>query len=86
MKKAICTYFVLFIAIIMGVCGTMNSVEAGRQDRDTIFQVSLLQGLTFGDYHGNVTVKELKRHQALSVRHLIYQRYQYQYCHGVLIL
>ena len=45
MKKAICTYFVLFIAIIMGVCGTPNSVEAGRQDRDTIFQVSLYRGL-----------------------------------------
>ena len=67
MKKAICTYFALFIAIIMGVCGIMNSVEAGRQDRDTIFQVSLLQGLTFGDYYGNVTVKELKRHGNIGI-------------------
>ena len=29
-------------------------------DRDTFFQVSLLQGLTFGDYYGSVSVKELK--------------------------
>ena len=67
MKKAICTYFVLFIAIIMGVCGKLVPVEAGRQDGDTIYQVSLLQGLTFGDYHGNVTVKELKRHGNIGI-------------------
>ena len=67
MKKAICTYFVLFIAIIMGVCGKPVPVEAGRQDGDTIYQVSLLQGLTFGDYHGNVTVKELKRHGNIGI-------------------
>ena len=30
-------------------------------DRETFFQVSLLQGLTLGDYHGSVSVKELKR-------------------------
>ena len=29
-------------------------------DRETIFQVSLLQGLTLGDYYGSVTVGELK--------------------------
>ena len=29
-------------------------------DRETIFRVSLLQGLTLDDYYGSVTVKELK--------------------------
>ena len=33
---------------------------ASAADRETIFQVSLLQGLTLGDYYGSVTVKELK--------------------------
>lgn len=31
-------------------------------DRETVFQVSLLQGLTFGDYHGSLSAKELKTH------------------------
>lgn len=29
---------------------------------DTIYQVSLLQGLTLGDYYGSVTLDELKQH------------------------
>ena len=29
-------------------------------DRETIYQVSLLQGLTLGDYYGSVSVKDLK--------------------------
>ncbi len=33
---------------------------AASADRETIFQVSLLQGLTLGDYYGSVSVKELK--------------------------
>ena len=37
---------------------TVTKTEA--TDRETIFQVSLLQGLTLGDYYGSVTVKELK--------------------------
>ena len=37
-----------------------NEVQAVSADRETIFQVSLLQGLTLGDYYGSVTVKELK--------------------------
>ena len=34
------------------------SMEA---DRESIFQVSLLQGLTFGDYHGSISASELKK-------------------------
>ena len=41
---------------------TETEPEAGAvtSDRDTFFQVSLLQGLTFGDYYGSVSVKDLK--------------------------
>ena len=38
-----------------------TTTAASVPDRDTLFQVSLLQGLTFGDYHGSITVGELKR-------------------------
>ena len=41
-----------------GNVNTEATVETA--DRETIFQVSLLQGLTLGDYYGSVTVKELK--------------------------
>lgn len=41
--------------------GTEAEAEKVASDRDTFFQVSLLQGLTLGDYHGSVSVKELKR-------------------------
>ena len=32
------------------------------QNRDVIYQVSLLQGLTYGDYYGSITASELKQH------------------------
>ena len=32
------------------------------RSQDMIYQVSLLQGLTFGDYHGSVTIGEVKQH------------------------
>ncbi len=34
---------------------------SNEADRDNIYQVSLLQGLTFGDYHGSVSVGDLKK-------------------------
>lgn len=48
-------------------CGSASSssdskkTETSTADRETIFQVSLLQGLTLGDYYGSVTVGELKQ-------------------------
>ena len=33
-----------------------------KENRTTLFQVSLLQALSLGDYHGTVTIDELKRH------------------------
>lgn len=36
--------------------------QAGTQNRETMFQISLLQSLTEGDFEGSVTVGELKKH------------------------
>ena len=33
-----------------------------NKNRDVMYQVSLLQGLAYGDYYGRVTVEELKQH------------------------
>ena len=41
---------------------TSNARDPSEQHRDVLYQVSLLQGLTNGDYDGSVTVAELKRH------------------------
>ena len=37
-------------------------VSVSDEQSDVMFQVSLLQGLTFGDYNGSITVEELKEH------------------------
>lgn len=72
MKKALLCTAVLFL---LSGCNSsapatqttaQNTTEPQAQpqavtaDRETVFQVSLLQGLTLGDYYGSVTVKELK--------------------------
>ncbi|MBR1737350.1 MAG: acetolactate decarboxylase, partial [Firmicutes bacterium] len=72
MKKALLCTAILFI---MSGCSanapeTQTAVQnepqaqpqeqAVENDRETIFQVSLLQGLTLGDYYGSLTIKELK--------------------------
>ena len=36
-------------------------------DRETVYQVSLLQGLTFGDYHGSVSVADLKKRGDIGI-------------------
>ncbi len=36
-------------------------------DRETVFQVSLLQGLTFGDYHGSITAAELRKRGDIGI-------------------
>ena len=37
------------------------------QSRDVMYQVSLLQGLTYGDYCGSVTAAELKEHGDIGI-------------------
>jgi len=52
--------------ILSGCSGAQPAKQDAQQaktetaDRETVFQVSLLQGLTLGDYYGSVTVKDLK--------------------------
>ena len=36
--------------------------SASMQNRGVIYQVSLLQGMLYGDYNGSVTIQELKEH------------------------
>ncbi len=36
--------------------------DPADQSRDVLYQVSLLQGMTYGDYSGSVSLKELKQH------------------------
>ena len=40
--------------------------QAG-QNRDVIYQVALLQSLAYGDYKGNITIKELTRHGDIGI-------------------
>ena len=49
-------------AAVLSGCAGGAPQEVSVQDRDVMYQVSLLQGLTFGDYHGSITVGELKQH------------------------
>ena len=54
-------------AAMLTACGDSSSAseskkdETPKADRETIYQVSLLQGLTLGDYNGSVSVKQLKQ-------------------------
>lgn len=41
--------------------------NAVKQNRDVIYQVSLLQGLTQGDYSGSITTGELKQHGDIGI-------------------
>ena len=44
-----------------------NTSTETEYDRETVFQVSLLQGLTFGDYHGSVSVADLKKRGDIGI-------------------
>lgn len=62
MKKTIGISMILLLAVLLAGCAKAKSDDARTQDTDVLYQVSLLQGLTLGDYHGSITVEELKRH------------------------
>ena len=70
-KKTIAIGTALMLAASLTACGKGNNdsgkdastdkkVSAAEADREKIYQVALLQSLTFGDYYGSVSVKELK--------------------------
>ena len=44
-----------------------NIQDTQNQNRDVMYQVSLLQSLAYGDYCGSVTVKELKQHGDVGI-------------------
>ncbi len=60
MGKKVILAVLLSFSLIMGVSGCGSS-QKSSDGREVINQVSLLQGLTFGDYNGSVSVKELKK-------------------------
>ena len=50
-------------AALTGLAGTALATEANASaERDTLWQVSTLQGLVAGDYYGSVPLKELLKH------------------------
>ena len=51
----------MLCAVLLTACQKEAASEAVAQNRDCMYQVSLLQGLTFGDYYGSITVKELEK-------------------------
>lgn len=54
---------IFIITILLVGCFTFTACSKKEiTNNDELYQVSLLQGLTLGDYHGSVTVKELKQH------------------------
>lgn len=67
MKKILCVCLASCMTLISAGCGTSAPSHADQQDRDTIYQVSLLQGLTFGDYYGSISVSELKQHGDIGI-------------------
>ena len=66
-KKMKCFHVVgvlLLISAFMTACGSNGSgstSDSASDGREVINQVSLLQGLTFGDYNGSIPVSQLKK-------------------------
>lgn len=60
MKRILCTSLALLM-LTGCAAGTANQAAVDT-DRETVYQVSLLQGLTDGDFEGSITIGELKKH------------------------
>lgn len=67
MKKFICMFLVIAFVFAFAGCGQTEATSEANSNRDVIYQVSLLQGLTLGDYYGSVTVAELKKHGDIGI-------------------
>lgn len=67
MKKTVLIYLMAFVMVIFAGCAEEEPIGSGDQERDVIYQVSLLQGLTLGDYYGSLTVEELKQHGDIGI-------------------
>ena len=57
MKKKIVSVIIV-AAMSLGLISGCRASSVKEGDRETIEQVSLLQGLTLGDYHGSVPAKK----------------------------
>ena len=60
-KVRFLVFSVMVCAVLLTACGKEAAGHEIAQDRDRMYQVSLLQGLTLGDYYGSITVEELEK-------------------------
>ena len=62
-KKLVLASIMMAAVLSFTACASSGSTGGSGEgaDREVLFQVSLLQGLTFGDYHGSITAGELKQ-------------------------
>ena len=60
-KMRLSVLAVMLCTALLTACGKEAANAEVVQDRDCMYQVSLLQGLTFGDYYGSITVEELEK-------------------------
>lgn len=67
MRKAILAFVALVTITLLSSCTTTEQSSNIDYDRDVVYQVSLLQGLTFGDYYGSIDVAELKSHGDIGI-------------------
>ena len=60
--KTVAMVVMIMCAAVFTGCEKETTSDMPEQTREVMYQVSLLQGLTYGDYHGSITVKELKQY------------------------
>ena len=71
MDKQASSILVIAVVLIASTAGVTwalaNNNGDTDSDTDTLFQVSLLQGLMFGDYEGSITIEELKNRGTVGI-------------------
>ena len=68
MDKRLCAIVIVALVVTAGVAGAYWILSSNDEpDSDTLYQVSLLQGLMFGDYDGSVSIEELKKHGSVGI-------------------
>lgn len=70
MRKEILS--VTLAAMLLAGCSSAaatepSAVESEANDRDTLCQISLLQGLMSGDYNGSISIGDLKTHGDIGI-------------------
>lgn len=69
MDKQASAFVVVAVVLAAGITGAAWALSdsGSDSDPDTLYQVSLLQGLMFGDYDGSVSIGELKKHGQVGI-------------------